>query len=108
MRGVWVVKPEAARSRTASSTSCAGTPEYYDVLARARVLRQQRQLPRTTSSSATGTVHVMTHHGTPLKLMGLDLQKTPGGRASGWTSTALLRRCRALGLQRLLQPLLDR
>ena len=46
MRGVWVVKPKRGRaSPTASSTSSPARREYYDVIARARVLRQQRQLP---------------------------------------------------------------
>ena len=47
MRGVWVVKPRGRR-RAARGVEhvVAGTREYYDVIARARVLRQQRQLPQ--------------------------------------------------------------
>jgi CDP-glycerol glycerophosphotransferase len=40
-----------------------------------------------------GTVHVMTHHGTPLKQMGLDLQRHPV-TGSRMNFPALLRRCR--------------
>ena len=37
----------------------------------------------------------MTHHGTPLKRMGLDLRDTPGRRARGWTSTRCCAAARA-------------
>ena len=49
----------------------------------------------------------MTHHGTPLKRMGMDLRDTPiAGAADGLRRAAAP--LRALGLQRLLEPLLDR
>ena len=48
----------------------------------------------------------MTHHGTPLKRMGLDLRETPiAGRRMNFE--ALLRRGRAVGLQRLPERVLD-
>ena len=63
--------------------------EYYDLIAR-HLLREQRQLPNHCESQ--GTTHVMTHHGTPVKRMGLDLVDTPGSD-SRVGFAGLLRRC---------------
>ena len=52
------------------------TPDYYDLLARARYFVNNVNFPNHLVKRP-GTVHVMTHHGTPLKRMGLDLQDTP-------------------------------
>ncbi len=75
MRGVWVVKPGGTVPDGVEHVA-PGTPEYYDVLARARVFVNNVNFPNHLVKRED-TVHVMTHHGTPLKLMGLDLQKTP-------------------------------
>ena len=92
-------------SRRASSVVAPGTPEYFDVMARAQVLRQQRQLPERPTSSAPGSVHVMTHHGTPLKYMGMDLRANRRHRGQDGLRRAAAP-LRALGLQRLLEPAL--
>jgi CDP-glycerol glycerophosphotransferase len=92
MRGVWVVKPEAAESLPAGVEHVSpGTREYYDLLARARFFVNNVNFPNHLVKRE-GTVHVMTHHGTPLKTMGLDLRDTPitGARMD---FDALLRRC---------------
>jgi CDP-glycerol glycerophosphotransferase len=49
----------------------AGTPAYYRALARARYLVNNVNWP-DRMVKRRGTTHVMTHHGTPLKKMGMD------------------------------------
>jgi CDP-glycerol glycerophosphotransferase len=53
-----------------------GTREYFDVLARARIHVNNVNFPNHFVKRA-GTIHVQTHHGTPLKAMGLDLRNSP-------------------------------
>jgi CDP-glycerol glycerophosphotransferase len=93
MRGVWVVKPDAAATLPDGVPHVTpGTREYYDLLARARYFVNNVNFPNHLVKRP-GTVHVMTHHGTPLKRMGLDLRDTPvAGRRMDFE--ALLRRCR--------------
>jgi CDP-glycerol glycerophosphotransferase len=93
MRGVWVVRPDAAGTLPAGVEHVApGTREYYDLLARARYFVNNVNFPNHLVKRP-GTVHVMTHHGTPLKRMGLDLRDTPVA-GSRMDFAALLRRCR--------------
>jgi CDP-glycerol glycerophosphotransferase len=90
MRGVWVVKRDAVASLPPGIEHVvAGTPEYYDVIARARVFVNNVNFPNHLVKRE-GTVHVMTHHGTPLKTMGLDLRDSPVAQMD---FDALLRRC---------------
>ena len=78
IRGVWVVKADAAASMPDGVEHVvAGCPEYYDVLARARYLVNNVNFPSYVVKRS-GQVHVMTHHGTPLKRMGMDLADAPG------------------------------
>ena len=92
MRGVWVVKPGAVGSLPEGVESVVrDTPEYYDVIARAGVLVNNVNFPNHLVKRE-GTVHVMTHHGTPLKTMGMDLKDTPITGAK-MDFDALLRRC---------------
>lgn len=91
MRGVWVVRPDAVAGLPAGVEHVvAGTAEYFDAIARARVLVNNVNYPDHLVKRE-GTVHVMTHHGTPLKRMGLDLRERPGGPRTDFD--ALLRRC---------------
>ena len=92
MRGVWVVKP-GARGAIPDGVEhvVAGSREYFDVLARARIFVNNVNFPNHLVKR-TGTVHVMTHHGTPLKHMGLDLQHATGAGAR-MDFAALMRRC---------------
>jgi CDP-glycerol glycerophosphotransferase len=77
MRGVWVVKRDAVdRLPPGVEHVVAGTPEYYDVLARATYCINNVNWPNHMIKRP-GSVHVMTHHGTPLKTMGLDEQLSP-------------------------------
>jgi len=92
MRGVWVVKP-GARAGVPDGVEqvLPGTREYYDVLARAHYFVNNVNFPNHLVKRE-GTVHVMTHHGTPLKHMGLDLQHAAGA-GSRMDFAALMRRC---------------
>jgi CDP-glycerol glycerophosphotransferase len=91
LRGVWVARPDAVMPAGVEHVA-PRTPEYYDLLARARYFVNNVNFPDHLVKRP-GTVHVMTHHGTPLKRMGLDLRDTPvaGVRMD---FDALLRRCR--------------
>ena len=79
IRPVWVVS--AARVGTlppGTDFVVAGSPAYYRALARARYLINNVNWP-DRMVKRRGTTHVMTHHGTPLKLMGLDQLDHPAG-----------------------------
>jgi CDP-glycerol glycerophosphotransferase len=92
MRGVWVVKPEAVASLPPGVEHVQpGTRAYFDVLAHARVLVNNANFPNHYVKR-DGQLFVQTHHGTPLKAMGLDLKDSPivGARMD---FEGLLRRC---------------
>jgi CDP-glycerol glycerophosphotransferase len=91
IRGVWVVR----RDRVASLPPgvdyvVAGTPAYYRALARAKWLINNVNFPDFVVKRP-GSVHIQTHHGTPVKVMGLDQQRYPVG-AVGMDFAKLLRR----------------
>lgn len=72
IRPVWVIEP--ARTHLVPPGTeyvVAGTPAYYRALARARYLVNNVNWPNRIAKRP-GTTHVMTHHGTPLKMMGID------------------------------------
>jgi CDP-glycerol glycerophosphotransferase len=77
IRSVWVV----SRNRVSSVPPgveyvIAGSRPYYRALARARYLVNNVNWPNWVVKRA-GTTHVMTHHGTPLKMMGMDQADHP-------------------------------
>jgi CDP-glycerol glycerophosphotransferase len=72
VRGVWVVRPGATVPPGVEHV-VANTPEYFDLIARAGYLVNNVNFPNHLVKRE-GSVHVMTHHGTPLKRMGLDLR----------------------------------
>ncbi|MCZ7426076.1 bifunctional glycosyltransferase family 2 protein/CDP-glycerol:glycerophosphate glycerophosphotransferase [Micromonospora sp. WMMA1949] len=91
VRGVWIVR----RDRVAALPPgveyvVAGSREYHRVLARARWLVNNVNFPDFVRKRP-GSVHVQTHHGTPVKVMGLDQQRYPVG-AMGMNFAGLLRR----------------
>jgi CDP-glycerol glycerophosphotransferase len=91
-RGVWVVTPGREGGMPPGvEYVLGGSREYYDVIARARTFVNNVNYPNHLVKRP-GSVHVMTHHGTPLKHMGLDLRgkDVPDGRID---FDALLRRC---------------
>jgi CDP-glycerol glycerophosphotransferase len=74
IRGVWVVqRGNAADIPPDVRHVIAGTREYYRLIARAKYFVNNVNFPNEFVKR-TGTVHVQTHHGTPLKTMGLDLR----------------------------------
>jgi CDP-glycerol glycerophosphotransferase len=92
LRGVWVVRRDAAAAMPGGVELVhPGTEEYFDLVARAGVLVNNVNWPNNVVKR-DGSVHVMTHHGTPLKKMGLDLRDVPG-RDKQDDFEALLRRC---------------
>ena len=91
MRGVWVVKKGAEKGLPQGvDYVISRTPEYYEAIARARYLVNNVNFPNHLVKRE-GQTHVMTHHGTPLKKMGLDQRATHAGETLDFD--ALLKRC---------------
>jgi CDP-glycerol glycerophosphotransferase len=77
VRNVWVVGRGRVRSvPPGTEYVVAGTPAYFRALARARWLINNVNWPNW-AVKRPGTTHVMTHHGTPLKMMGMDQADHP-------------------------------
>ncbi|MET0415927.1 MAG: bifunctional glycosyltransferase family 2 protein/CDP-glycerol:glycerophosphate glycerophosphotransferase [Actinoplanes sp.] len=77
VRGVWVVKPGNAKAMPKGvDYVVSGSRAYYRAIARARYLVNNATFPPDVVKRP-GAVHVQTHHGTPLKTMGLDQPKYP-------------------------------
>ena len=92
LHGVWVVNTDGASTvPDGVDYVMAGSRDYFDLIARASWFVNNVNFPNNLVKRE-GQVHVMTHHGTPLKHMGLDLRTAPdGGQRSGLPR--LLRRC---------------
>ncbi|MCM0675559.1 bifunctional glycosyltransferase family 2 protein/CDP-glycerol:glycerophosphate glycerophosphotransferase [Micromonospora phytophila] len=91
IRGVWIVRRDRVHTLPEGvEYVVAGTPAYHRVLARARWLVNNVNFPDFVRKRP-GSVHVQTHHGTPVKVMGLDQQRHPIG-AVGMDFAGLLRR----------------
>ncbi len=79
VRAVWVVSRGNLGALPAGTEHVvAGTFAYYRAIGRARFLVNNVNWPNHLVKRP-GTTHVMTHHGTPLKLMGIDQQDHPAG-----------------------------
>ena len=79
IRTVWVVnRGRVAQLPPGTDHVVAGTLGYYRAVARARWLVNNVNWPQKIVKRR-GATHVMTHHGTPLKMMGLDQVDHPGG-----------------------------
>ncbi|MEV4637809.1 bifunctional glycosyltransferase family 2 protein/CDP-glycerol:glycerophosphate glycerophosphotransferase [Actinoplanes sp. NPDC049548] len=77
VRSVWVVGRGRVRTVPAGTEYVvAGSLAYYRALARARWLVNNVNWPNW-AVKRRGTTHVMTHHGTPLKMMGMDQADHP-------------------------------
>ncbi|MER8235944.1 bifunctional glycosyltransferase family 2 protein/CDP-glycerol:glycerophosphate glycerophosphotransferase [Streptomyces sp. NPDC101490] len=77
IRGVWVVNKEHAGGTPAGVTRIApATLGYWKAMARAKYLVNNVNFPDSVVKRP-GQVHLQTHHGTPLKRMGLDQQGYP-------------------------------
>lgn len=77
VRGVWVVRRDRAEEMPEGvEYVIAGSPRYFRTLARARYLVNNVNFPDLYRKRA-GSVFLQTHHGTPLKSMGMDQYKYP-------------------------------
>ncbi|UQU64553.1 bifunctional glycosyltransferase family 2 protein/CDP-glycerol:glycerophosphate glycerophosphotransferase [Couchioplanes caeruleus] len=77
VRNVWVVgRARAASVPPGTDYVVAGSLAYYRALARARWLVNNVNWPNWVVKRP-GATHVMTHHGTPLKMMGMDQADHP-------------------------------
>ncbi|NES56111.1 bifunctional glycosyltransferase family 2 protein/CDP-glycerol:glycerophosphate glycerophosphotransferase [Micromonospora sp. PPF5-6] len=91
VRGLWVVRRDRVHTLPPGvEYVVAGTRDYYRALARARWLVNNVNFPDFVRKRP-GSVHLQTHHGTPVKVMGLDQQRYPMG-ATGMDFAKLLRR----------------
>jgi CDP-glycerol glycerophosphotransferase len=92
MHGVWVVNAETADTMPAGvEYVVAGTEEYFRLLARATYLVNNVNFPNGWVKRE-GQIHVQTHHGIPLKRMGMDLQGSAGEEHRTLKFPSLLRR----------------
>ncbi|MFE0959978.1 CDP-glycerol glycerophosphotransferase family protein [Streptomyces fungicidicus] len=88
---VWVVTDRnAALLPPGTDHVVPGTRRYWEVLATAKYLVNNVNFPNAVVKRP-GTVHVQTHHGTPLKRMGVDQLPFPAA-AQGLDFEALLER----------------
>ncbi|MGC0211269.1 CDP-glycerol glycerophosphotransferase family protein [Streptomyces levis] len=88
---VWVVTAEnAALLPPGTDHVLPGTRRYWEVLATARYLVNNVNFPNAVVKRPDA-IHVQTHHGTPLKRMGLDQMAYPAA-AQGLDFQALLER----------------
>jgi CDP-glycerol glycerophosphotransferase len=72
VRALWVIGPKGvAAVPPGTDYVVSGTLPYYRAIARARYLVNNVNWPNHLVKRR-GTTHVMTHHGTPLKMMGMD------------------------------------
>ena len=79
LRVVWVVsRDRVAGLPPGTEHVVAGTWAYFRAIARARYLVNNVNWPNRLRKRP-GTTHVMTHHGTPLKMMGMDQLDHPAG-----------------------------
>jgi CDP-glycerol glycerophosphotransferase len=76
VRGVWVVKPGHGPLPKGVKYVVSGSRAYFRTIARAKYLINNATFPPDVVKRP-GAVHVQTHHGTPLKTMGLDQPKFP-------------------------------
>ncbi|AGL14051.1 bifunctional glycosyltransferase family 2 protein/CDP-glycerol:glycerophosphate glycerophosphotransferase [Actinoplanes sp. N902-109] len=77
IRNVWVVsKARVTSVPPGVDYVVAGSRAYYRALARSRYLINNVNWPNFVVKRE-GTTHVMTHHGTPLKMMGMDQADHP-------------------------------
>ncbi|QVQ54007.1 bifunctional glycosyltransferase family 2 protein/CDP-glycerol:glycerophosphate glycerophosphotransferase [Spiractinospora alimapuensis] len=91
MRGVWVVRDgDADMVPSGVDWVTVGSRGYAEVMARAKFLVNNVNFANRIVKRP-GQVHIQTHHGTPLKYMGLDQQEFPAA-AAGTSFHSLLRR----------------
>ncbi|MFJ9041593.1 CDP-glycerol glycerophosphotransferase family protein [Streptomyces sp. NPDC102406] len=77
IRGVWVVRPsEVQNVPEGVDYVVTRSPRYWEVMARAKYLVNNVNFANEIIKRP-GQIHLQTHHGTPLKQMGIDQQRFP-------------------------------
>ena len=75
-RGVWVVrKRDVANLPPGIDHVIARSPEFWELMQRAKYRINNVNFP-DKATKPPGAIELQTHHGTPLKYMGLDLKKS--------------------------------
>jgi CDP-glycerol glycerophosphotransferase len=88
---VWVVRRDLTdRVPAGVPYVVAGSLAYYRALARATYLVNNVNFPDFVVKRRS-SVHLQTHHGAPVKVMGIEQARYPGGERMDYA--ALLRRC---------------
>lgn len=91
VHGVWVVRKQVAdQVPDGIDHVVIGSPRYWEVLARATYFVNNVNFPDQLVKRP-GQIHLQTHHGTPLKRMGIDQQRYPAA-AKGMSFRRLLAR----------------
>ncbi|CAL9527075.1 Teichoic acid poly(glycerol phosphate) polymerase [Streptomyces sp. enrichment culture] len=91
MRRVWAIRPDAVGQVPEGVEYVrVGSRAYWTALARAKYLVNNVNFADAVVKRE-GQIHLQTHHGTPLKTMGLDQQKYPA--STNMDFSALLKRC---------------
>ncbi|MCZ9351211.1 bifunctional glycosyltransferase family 2 protein/CDP-glycerol:glycerophosphate glycerophosphotransferase [Streptomyces mutabilis] len=91
IRRVWAIRPDAVDQVPAGTDYVrVGSREYWAVMARAKYLVNNVNFGDNVVKRE-GQIHVQTHHGTPLKTMGLDQRKYPA--STNMSFSKLLKRC---------------
>ena len=72
---VWVVRDNGVRMPAGVRTVLRFSPEYYDLLARARWVVANDSIDPSYVKRDDGQVYLQTWHGTPLKKIGQDIEK---------------------------------
>ncbi|MDI5968325.1 bifunctional glycosyltransferase family 2 protein/CDP-glycerol:glycerophosphate glycerophosphotransferase [Streptomyces sp. SL13] len=92
IRQVWVVRGrDVPLLPPGTDHVVPGSRRYWSVMARAKYFVNNVNFPDSLVKR-TGTIHVQTHHGTPLKRMGIDQIPFPA-TSRGVDYDALLERC---------------
>ncbi|MFE9437341.1 CDP-glycerol glycerophosphotransferase family protein [Streptomyces sp. NPDC006640] len=77
VHGVWIVRKESVGTvPDGIDFVVANSPRYWEVMARAKYLINNVNFPNNFVKRPE-QVHLQTHHGTPLKQMGIDQQRFP-------------------------------
>ncbi|MET9732850.1 CDP-glycerol glycerophosphotransferase family protein [Streptomyces sp. NPDC006458] len=81
LRGVWVVRDERTAALLPPDVEhvLPDSPRYREITARAAFFVSNVDWPGALPERS-GSVHIQTHQGTPLKFMGADLLEKPGAR----------------------------
>ncbi|WP_145500439.1 bifunctional glycosyltransferase family 2 protein/CDP-glycerol:glycerophosphate glycerophosphotransferase [Streptomyces sp. CFMR 7] len=91
IHGVWIVRPGEEKNVPAGVDHVVErSPRYWEVIARAKYFVNNANFTNEVIKRP-GQIHLQTHHGTPLKQMGIDQQRFPAA-AKGMSFRKMLER----------------